>query len=181
MYWTNLRMADDPRLCSVHLQLPIRREDYRRAREALLGACGQPTLAVDRQQLDAIQARATQPPGTQTEASKYWLVDTELVHSLKVGLNTIGRMPDNDVSILDSSVSRRHAAILIHVNESCELHDTASKNGTFLNGARITGATPIKTGDQVRLCDRTLKFVVDAEAPMPRSDDANSITIVDGA
>src|SRR5262245_50832278 len=172
-----MRMADDPRLCSVHLQIPIRREDYRRAREALLGACGNPTLAVDRQQLDATQARATQAPATQMEASKYWLVDRELIHSLKVGLNTIGRMPDNDVAILDSSVSRRHAAVLIHVNEACELHDTASKNGTFLNGLRLTGPTPIKTGDEIRLCDRTLKFGVGAEAPVLRNDDGDSITI----
>jgi pSer/pThr/pTyr-binding forkhead associated (FHA) protein len=172
-------MSEDPRLRSVHLQLPNRRDDFRRAREALLGACGQPTLAVDRRQLDALQARATLPLGGLPELQQYWLVDHELVHSLKVGLNTIGRMPDNDVSVLDSSVSRRHAAILIHVNDSCELHDTASKNGTFLNGQRIAGPTAIKTGDEIRLCDRTLVFFVGNEAPLPRSEDSNSKTLVE--
>jgi len=41
-------------------------------------------------------------------------------------------MPDNDVVLQDAYVSRRHCAILIHLTgERCELHDIASKNGTF--------------------------------------------------
>jgi hypothetical protein len=172
-------MSDDPRLCSVHLQLQARREDFRRAREALIGACGGPTMAVDRKQLDALQPHATLPQGTFADSPHYWLVDRDLVHSLKVGLNTIGRMPDNDVSILDSSVSRRHAAILVHVNDGCELHDTASKNGTYLNGQRIAGPTPIKAGDEIRLCDRTMVFAAGDAPPAPHGDDSDSKTFVE--
>jgi pSer/pThr/pTyr-binding forkhead associated (FHA) protein len=39
------------------------------------------------------------------------------------------------------------------------LHDTASKNGTYLNGAKIIGPTPIKPGDEVRICNRQFVFL----------------------
>jgi hypothetical protein len=172
-------MSNDPRLRSVHLQLQARRDDFRRAREALIGACGQPTMAADRQQLDALQPQSLSPSGTLADSRQYWLVDRDLVHSLKIGLNTIGRMPDNDVSILDSSVSRRHAAILVHLTDGCELHDTASKNGTFLNGQRIAGPTPIKAGDEIRLCDRTMIFGAGAQAPAPDGEGPDSKTVVE--
>ena len=41
----------DPRLCSIHLDALPRRQEYRRARELLLGNCGQRTLALDGRQL----------------------------------------------------------------------------------------------------------------------------------
>ena len=123
-------MSDDPRLRSVHLQLQARRDDFRRAREALIGACGGPTMAVDRKQLDALQAQPTVARDLRGFAAVL-ARGSRPSSFFKVGLNTIGRMPDNDVSVLDSSVSRRHAAILVHLNDGCELHDTASKNGTI--------------------------------------------------
>ena len=72
-----------------------------------------------------------------------------------------------------------HAAILVHLNDGCELHDTASKNGTFLNGQRIAGPTSIKAGDEIRLCDRTMVFAAGAEAPAPRGEGPDSKTVVE--
>jgi pSer/pThr/pTyr-binding forkhead associated (FHA) protein len=75
-------------------------------------------------------------------------------------------MPDNDVVISDGSVSRRHCAILVHTQRGCELHDTASKNGTFLNGKRVMGPTRLSDGDQIRMCDHTVVFKSsDADPP----------------
>jgi len=45
----------DPRLCSVHLEALPRRQEFRRARELLYGACGQQTLAIDQAQLEALR------------------------------------------------------------------------------------------------------------------------------
>ena len=92
-------------------------------------------------------------------ATQYWLVDRDSVYPLKVGLNTIGRMPDNDVAVLDGSISRRHCAIIIHATRGSELYDTASKNGTFLNGQRVSVPTQLNPGDQIRLCDRQFIFL----------------------
>src|SRR5947199_125562 len=97
--------------------------------------------------------------------AKFVLMDKEYVYPLKVGLNTIGRMPDNDVVLEDAYVSRRHCAVLVHAGDVCELHDVASKNGTFLNGQKIEGPTPLKTGDEIRMCNKHLVFVARAAGP----------------
>jgi pSer/pThr/pTyr-binding forkhead associated (FHA) protein len=95
----------------------------------------------------------------------YALVDKDSVFPLKVGLNTVGRLPDNDVVIEDAFISRRHCAILIHTQTHPELHDVASKNGTFLNGNKLAGPTPLKSGDEIRMCDRQLVFVCKSAPP----------------
>src|SRR5262245_65389273 len=172
----------DPRLCSVHLEALPRRQEYRRARELLLGNCGQHTLALDARHLaEALAERRTSGPIT-PPTEQFWLQDRDSTHALKPGLNTVGRMPDNDVAILDGSVSRRHCAIVVHATKGCELHDTASKNGTFLNGHRIAVPTPIKPGDQIRLCDRQFVFIAgDPTVGVPHEapDDPNARTQVD--
>jgi pSer/pThr/pTyr-binding forkhead associated (FHA) protein len=162
----------DPRLNSIHLEMP-RRQVFREAREALLGARGMQTIAAEK--LPALNASIQQhntfiqnvdphaaPPGL-----KYMLMDRDYIYPLKVGLNTIGRLPDNDVVVNDAHVSRRHCAILIHVGDNCELHDVASKNGTFVNGRRLSGPTPLHSGDEIRMCDRPLIFM--AKSDQPRS------------
>ena len=163
----------DPRLCSIHLEALPRRQEYRRAREVLLGACGQQTLAIDQEQLADLRTGNLVPSDPQHKsAANFWLVDRDSVYPLKVGLNTIGRMPDNDVSVLDGSISRRHCAIVVHASRNCELYDTASKNGTFLNGQRISTPMPLRPGDQIRLCDRQFVFLAgDMPAPVPASED----------
>jgi hypothetical protein len=159
----------DPRLNSVHLEAP-RREEYRRAREMLLNARGFQTMAAEKGDLHAFAADNShtfiEEPEQQSPAGlKYWLVDKDKIYPLRVGLNTIGRAPENDVVVQDSYVSRRHCAVLVHVGEKCELHDTASKNGTYLNGRRIPGPTPLVSGDEIRMCDRQMVFLAKTGAP----------------
>ena len=161
----------DPRLNSVHLDFP-RRDHYRRAREGLLEARGWQTLAAeqkdgaspsDRPHTVVQNARDPAPA-----ALKFWLMDKDSIYPLKVGLNTVGRSPDNDVVIQDGYVSRRHCAILVHVGKGAELHDTASKNGTYLNGSRLSGPVRLHSGDEIRMCDCNLVFVCqDDDQPAP--------------
>ncbi len=164
----------DPRLNSVHLELP-RRQLFRQAREALLNARGWQTLAAEKgggasnvgiaDPHTLIQDPERRPPPD----LNCWLVDKDYIYPLKVGLNTIGRAPDNDIVLADSFVSRRHCAVLVHVGSPCELHDVASKNGTFLNGQKLSGPTRLHAGDEIRLCDRQLIFMTrdgDPESPL---------------
>ena len=151
----------DPRMNSIHLDVHARREAFREARAKLLGASTEPA------------------PSSDTSEPYYWLVESEAVHPLKVGVNTIGRMLDNDVAIRDGSISRRHAAIVIHANDGCELHDTASKNGTYLNGQKISGPAFLKAGDEIRLCDRSLVFHAGEAAPAPACTSPNSPTVAE--
>ncbi|MGI0015395.1 MAG: FHA domain-containing protein [Nitrososphaera sp.] len=68
------------------------------------------------------------------------LVDTE---------QTIGRDPENSISIEYSKISRRHARIFPG-RGVWEIEDLKSTNGVYVNEERITHA-PLKHGDSVRI------------------------------
>lgn len=149
----------DPRLNSIHLE-SFRREEFRRAREYLLQARGSETLNAESLEAPSllsgtiIQNLDNPIPND----VKYFVQDQDYVYPLKMGLNTIGRLPDNDIVINDAHVSRRHCAIIVHSREVCEVHDVASKNGTFINGAKLEGPTRLQHGDEIRMCDHSITF-----------------------
>ena len=158
----------DPRLQSLHLVGQPRRDQFRAARQAIQSACGSHTIAGDLRMLspeDALHAPTAAPgnPGRAGSRFTFYLKDGNDVFPLRMGLNSVGRLPDNDVVIRDECVSRRHCAVLVHTDMRCELHDVASKNGTLLNGKKIGGPTRLQSGDQILLCNRRLTFHV-AEA-----------------
>ncbi len=78
---------------------------------------------------------------------------------------TIGRKPENDLYLLDSSVSRHHAEIV------CEdgryyLVDKGSKSGSYVNGHRVT-RSPLQHLDRIQIgggADVQIQFVDGAEA-----------------
>jgi len=156
----------DPRLHSLHLEGQPRRDQFRAARQAIQAACGNLTLAGDVRLLfdeEPLQAPTlpAPPPGTPHANSgrfTFYLKDGNNVYPLHMGMNSVGRLPDNDVVIRDECVSRRHCAVVIHHDLRCELHDVASKNGTVLNGKKIPNPTRIQSGDQITLCNRRLTF-----------------------
>ncbi|MEI6124311.1 MAG: FHA domain-containing protein [Bacteroidota bacterium] len=51
---------------------------------------------------------------------------------------TIGRNPSNDVVINDPNVSRQHASITLNNDGSYYICDLGSRNGTYVNGKKIT-------------------------------------------
>ncbi|MCX7964159.1 MAG: ATP-binding protein [Candidatus Sumerlaea chitinivorans] len=67
---------------------------------------------------------------------------------LKLRVTTIGRHPNNDISLLMESVSRFHAKI-----EQCGskwiITDLNSSNGTFINGERIATPRALSEGDVI--------------------------------
>ena len=152
----------DPNLNSVHLEFP-RREDFRRARNLLLDARGQRTcyLEIQAEELEEVGSHTfvEDPRNKIPTSAEFWLLEKESVYPLKMGVNTIGRLPDNDVVLEGPYVSRRHCAILVHAGNGCEVYDIASKNGTFINGAKLAGPTHLATGDELRMCDRHLVFM----------------------
>lgn len=63
----------------------------------------------------------------------------------------LGRHPLSDVRFdaeRDLDVSSRHAAIVRH-GEAFSIRDLGSKNGTFVNGERITGDVVLRDGDVI--------------------------------
>ena len=58
-------------------------------------------------------------------------------------------------------VSRRHA-FLGRGDDRWWLEDCSSRNGTYVNGRRVTGVTEVRPGDEVALGD--VRFVLVAPA-----------------
>jgi pSer/pThr/pTyr-binding forkhead associated (FHA) protein len=63
---------------------------------------------------------------------------------------TIGRATDNDIVVLEGEVSRHHAR-LTHQGDSWILQDLGSRNGTTVDGVRITGPVLIVSNSQIAL------------------------------
>lgn len=81
---------------------------------------------------------------------------------------TVGRSPEAGLSILDRGLSRIHARI-VRENGGFVVEDMGSTNGTFVDGQRITGPTPLADGARIELGAGTiLRFglhdAIEAEA-----------------
>jgi DNA-binding response OmpR family regulator len=80
----------------------------------------------------------------------------------------IGRDPTCDLSVADRQISRFHARISRN-DRSYVLADLGSKNGTHLNGARITEETTLQDGDEIQVALALTLIFVGSEATMPLS------------
>jgi pSer/pThr/pTyr-binding forkhead associated (FHA) protein len=74
---------------------------------------------------------------------------------------TVGRA-DCAITLNDHQVSRRHA-LLRPAGSGLHVEDLGSKNGTFVNGARIAQAASAGDGDVVQV--GTCELIVQATAP----------------
>jgi hypothetical protein len=157
-------MSED-RLDSGHFEVPSRRQAYRRAREKLLEERGWLTLAGERLQ-GMIPADAEWVPLLPfclplAPTAKFHLIDrqTSQIHPLGIGLNTIGRLNNNDIVFTERVISRRHCVLVVHSNNACQLHDTASRNGTYVNGRRVQQPVDLVLGDLIQIGKKQLYFV----------------------
>ena len=102
------------------------------------------------------------------EALLIMTVDDELQHtwSLHGDVTTIGRLDDNDVVVPDRWVSRHHAEIR-RTGMRYELVDLDSKNGLYLNGARVTAPAHLQNGDQIAIAPNAILTFVDSESTAP--------------
>lgn len=82
--------------------------------------------------------------------------------TLPSNITVIGRRHDCDLCIPLEDVSRRHCQ-LDRNNETLEIRDLDSRNGTFLNGEPINGETTVKAGDYLRVGPLTFQFQIDGQ------------------
>src|SRR5882757_6054536 len=73
-------------------------------------------------------------------------------YTVKAGRNTIGRSPENDISVTETSASRMHAELQFHpaVN-ALFLRDLDSTNGTYVNREKVVGTYSLQSGDTFRI------------------------------
>ncbi|WP_248492020.1 FHA domain-containing protein [Tsukamurella sp. PLM1] len=69
----------------------------------------------------------------------------------------LGRLPDNDISIDDTKVSREHAVITGSVS-GFAVRDLQSSNGTYVGERRVSGQLPLSDGDELTLGRTTFRF-----------------------
>ena len=73
---------------------------------------------------------------------------------------TIGRVSGNDIVLAKGNISKRHSRLTMRAGEM-EIADLKSTNGTYVNGRKITGPTPIAASDRVYVGD----FLIGIEGP----------------
>ena len=73
------------------------------------------------------------------------------------GAHVIGRDPDVEVRLDASTVSRRHARLLV-ATDRVVLEDSGSKNGTFRGDDRVTEPVPLSDGDHLRIGSLRMVF-----------------------
>jgi len=70
---------------------------------------------------------------------------------------TLGRDPACEVVLASSFVSRRHARIERRGGRF-EVVDEGSRNGVFVNGARVDKRAPLRKGDEIAVADFLLTY-----------------------
>lgn len=82
----------------------------------------------------------------------------------------IGRADECDVRPLSEDVSRRHCEVLVGPADVW-VNDLGSRNGTFVNGRRISEKTRVSDGDMIRVGVLELKVQCSDPAAKAGTDD----------
>ncbi|MEO8705954.1 MAG: sigma 54-interacting transcriptional regulator [Kofleriaceae bacterium] len=104
----------------------------------------------------ALTAAYQDVPGGRTflvihvEGARSWIVDL-----LDGGEVSLGRSRGATVVVDSDKVSRLHTKVRRR-GEIIEVEDLESRNGTFVNGERITGTQPLTSGDEITVGPATL-------------------------
>ena len=98
-----------------------------------------------------------------TELAGCWLRWHDRILPLADGANIVGRGREAEVRVPVPEVSRRHARIDV-TGTGAVIEDLQSRNGTFVRGHPVTGATPLTDGDEVGFGPEVLVFCASSDA-----------------
>ena len=105
------------------------------------------------------RAYAPRPTGTPelvVEGSDILAPQTRF--ELRDGETSVGRSSASDVILKsDDYASGSHAKLTRH-GGLLYVEDLGSTNGTFVNGSKTVGATPVRNGDSVRVGSTTFRY-----------------------
>ena len=90
---------------------------------------------------------------------------------------TVGREPESRIVLDDDKCSRRHAEIELD-GDGWFIQDLSSRNGTKINGTKITQRERLTTGDVIGIGDLELLFTDDIAQPLDgtNKDEVNKLT-----
>ena len=75
-----------------------------------------------------------------------------------VGIS-VGRLPENQIQLNDSGLSRRHCIVEPASSGRWRVRDLGSRNGTKLNKVRIEGEKVLENGDLVKVGSVEIRFI----------------------
>jgi DNA-binding winged helix-turn-helix (wHTH) protein len=107
----------------------------------------------------AFVAETTEAPA---HAARFVLVGGDRPWPLPDGECVVGRDPAATCVVVAPGVSRRHARLVVSP-AGIEVHDLASKNGTFVQGCRVIAPTRVDDGAELRF--GSVPFTVRAVGP----------------
>jgi pSer/pThr/pTyr-binding forkhead associated (FHA) protein len=105
--------------------------------------------------------------------------DTQVIELVKPTM-TMGRHRECDCILIHSGASRLHATLRLE-DSKCYLSDSTSRNGTYLNHARLVGEQQLLDGDLIQICDtffvfrETLGTVKGSKPPPPDSSEIGPV------
>ncbi len=108
---------------------------------------------------EADQATEGPPPGA------FLVVEGQRVFRLTKPLITIGRLPDNDLVLVDRHVSRRHAQLRLRDGRYV-ISDLGSTAGTWVNGRAVVEHV-LQPGDVISLATVELAYGEDPHGVPP--------------
>jgi DNA-binding winged helix-turn-helix (wHTH) protein len=101
-----------------------------------------------------------------------WLMAGDRRVTLAEGENIIGRDPEANVHLDYSTVSRRHACLVVGATGTMP-EDLGGKNGTTIGGTRLTAAAvPLHSGDRFA-CGQVLLTYRESSAGLPTATQAS--------
>ena len=86
-----------------------------------------------------------------------WIQWGRVRFPLEPGEYVIGRDPDAGIRLDSTTVSRRHARLLVGATQTV-LEDFGSKNGTFIDEERLTAPRTLVDGDAIRIGDLLVTY-----------------------
>ena len=91
----------------------------------------------------------------------------------------IGRSEEANIRIAyDQYCSRRHAKVYWD-NGKCYVQDLESTNGTYVNGAKITGTLELNNNDIISLGDTELLVIISDETKKEKKGSDDGVTYED--
>jgi pSer/pThr/pTyr-binding forkhead associated (FHA) protein len=115
-----------------------------------------PGQSRDRNGRGVYRSRANGVPEFVVEDSEILAPETRF--EIGDGETSVGRSSDSNIVLKsDDYASGRHAQLTRH-GGLLYVEDLGSTNGTFVNGRKTVGATPLRHGDTVRVGSTTFRY-----------------------
>jgi diguanylate cyclase (GGDEF)-like protein len=92
---------------------------------------------------------------------------------------TLGRSEECDVSVSETSISRRHA-IIEPRDGGCVLTDLQSTNGTYVNDVRVQAPYQLRNGDYIRVGNCIYRYLAGGNIEAGYHEEIYRLTILDG-